>query len=56
VHLSTALALGNFLPQIRQPNIGAVTRNQILFSVSAGATAFHARQAHQLGGVVVEVQ
>jgi hypothetical protein len=40
----------NFFAQIRQPNIGSITRNQILFLVLAGPPAFLAR----LAAVVVD--
>jgi hypothetical protein len=43
VHLASALALGNFLPQSRQPNNGTLALNQSLLSVFAGATASAAR-------------
>ena len=46
VHLAMALALGNLLTQIREPNIGTVTRNQILFSILTGPPAFLAGQPH----------
>jgi hypothetical protein len=35
VHIPTALAFGNLLPQIRQPNIGTIAFNQSLLSESA---------------------
>jgi hypothetical protein len=50
------LALGNFLTQIRQPNIGTVALNQSLLSILASPSAFGARQAHYVGGVVAELQ
>jgi hypothetical protein len=35
MHLSTALALRNFLPQIRQPHFRAIAINQSLLSILA---------------------
>ena len=47
VHLSTPLALCDFLPQIRQANIGAVELIRSLLSVLPRTSAFGARQAPQ---------
>jgi hypothetical protein len=55
VRESAPLALRNFLPQIRQPHIGAVALNQILFSVLARTPAFCARQAHNVAGIVAKM-
>jgi hypothetical protein len=48
VHLALTPALCNFLPQIRQPNIGTVALNQSLLSILARASALRARQAHKV--------
>jgi len=54
MHLTVAAALSNLLPQIRQPDIGPVPLDQILFSILASATALVARQAYQIAGVFVK--
>ena len=54
MHLTVAAALCNLLPQIRQPDIGPVPLDQILFSILASATALVARQAYQIAGVFVK--
>jgi hypothetical protein len=54
VHLSMVSALGNFFTQVRQPNVRAETRNQILFSVLPRASAFLALQVHHFAGVFKE--
>jgi hypothetical protein len=50
MRLPMALALCNFLPQIRQANVCPVALNQILFSILAGTSAFGAHQADNLAG------
>ena len=44
------VALCNFFAQIRQPNIGSITRNQILFLVLSRSSAFFARQVGKVIG------
>jgi hypothetical protein len=56
VHESATFVLRDFFPQIRQPNIRAKALNQILFSILAGTSAFGARQADNLAGVVAELE
>ena len=46
--LPRRVALADFPPQVRQPNISTVALNQILFSVLASPPAFLARQADQI--------
>jgi hypothetical protein len=54
--LILATAVRNFLAQIRQPHIGSVTLNQILFSILSRASAFRTRQAYRVGWVFVELE
>jgi len=55
MHSSTPLALCDFLAQVRQPHIGAVALNQILFSVLSSTPAFAARQANDLTGILAKL-
>jgi len=48
MHLTVTRALGNLLAQIRQPNIGTVTRNQILLSILTSSPAFLAQKSRTL--------
>jgi hypothetical protein len=51
---STVPALCYLLPQIRQPNIGPITLNQILFSILTGASAFRPG-ANDVAGIFAEL-
>jgi hypothetical protein len=48
MHLTVTRALGNLLAQIRQPNIGTVTRNLILLSILTSSPAFLAQKSRTL--------
>src|SRR5262245_17453929 len=49
-------ALCNLLPQIRQPHIGTVALDQILFSILARASAFLTGQPYHVGWVFKQLQ
>src|SRR4029453_11991981 len=54
VMLSAPFALCNFLPQIRQPNMGTVALNQFLLLIATRASAFPGRQTHYAGRIVAK--
>src|SRR5262245_4979599 len=56
MHLALTPALCDFLPQIRQPNIGTIALNQNLLSILARASALGARQAHHVTGILAELE
>jgi hypothetical protein len=50
MHQTVAAAFCYLLANVRQPCIGALTFNQILFSILARAPALLARQPYKVGG------
>jgi hypothetical protein len=55
MHFALTSALRNFLSQIWQPRIGAVTLNQNLLSILTRASAFRARQTNNLSGIFAKL-
>ena len=55
MHLAKPLALGNFLAQIGQTNIGTEATNRIFFSVLSCTPAFPASQPHHRLRVFVKL-
>jgi hypothetical protein len=56
MHFALTSALRNFLSQIWQPHIGAVTLNQNLLSILTRASAFRARRTNNLSGIFAKLK